>query len=53
MPDAVKVMSRYFPNREELSLIPVRALPNASMIGFNVSIFSSKSRFGAFYLLKR
>ena len=36
MPDAVKVISKYLPNREELSLMPVLAQPNASMIGFNV-----------------
>lgn len=48
MPPDVNVTSRYLPKREELSLMPVLAFPKASMIGFIMRIFSSRSRFGAF-----
>ena len=47
IPAVVNVTSRYFPKREELSLMPVLALPNASMMGFIIRIFSSRSRLGA------
>lgn len=40
-------MSRYFPNRLLLSLIPVFAFPKASISGFTRRIFSSKFLFGA------
>ncbi len=47
-PFLVNIMSRYFPNRDELSLIAVLAFPNASINGFTWSIFSSKHLVGAF-----
>jgi hypothetical protein len=42
------VKSKNFPNREELELIPVLALPKASMMGFTCRIRSSRFLFGAY-----
>ena len=52
-PSAVKWSSRYFPNREELLLIIVRAFPNASMRGLTwgkktLLIIFSASSFSSF-----
>jgi hypothetical protein len=41
------VKSKNFPNREELELMPVLALPKASMMGFTCRIRSSRFLLGA------
>lgn len=51
LPFWVNVMSRYFPNLLLLSLMPVFALPKASIRGLTCKIFSSRFFLGALPML--
>lgn len=44
-PTLIRDRSKYLPKRELFAFIPVRALPNDSIIGFTCKIFSSRFLF--------